>query len=189
MAVQTISELVDSRRDFLRFVRRRVADPGIAEDILQSAYLRAVERSSDLRQDESAAAWFYRILRNAIIDHYRRRATEASGLDRWLTELDASPAAMSTSQGKFTLVTRHPEAPSLLCRCIDAVISSLSPNYADVLREVDLEEVSLSDFASRHSITAANAAVRAHRARAALKRGLARNCGSCAKNACIDCTC
>ena len=45
-----------------------------AEDILQEAFGRALTRVDTLRDDESAVAWFYRLLRNAVIDHYRRTA-------------------------------------------------------------------------------------------------------------------
>jgi hypothetical protein len=58
---------------FLSFLSARVEDRAAAEDILQSAYLKAVEHGSEIRDDESTVAWFYRILRNAITDHCRRR--------------------------------------------------------------------------------------------------------------------
>ena len=60
------SSLLNLRLQFLGFIERRLHDRGLAEDILQSAYLRALEASGKLRKDESAVAWFYRILRNAF---------------------------------------------------------------------------------------------------------------------------
>lgn len=190
----TISTLIDQRGHFLSFVRRRIADPAVAEDILQAAYLRAVERSADLRQNDSAKAWFYRILRNAIIDHYRRRASEISGVDQWLATLSTLPGSMNAGfitveDGKPALATNPDIECKEICPCIETVLDALSPSYAGLLREVELEEASLADFARRHSITASNAAVRAHRARAAFKRALERICGSCALKACADCTC
>jgi RNA polymerase sigma factor (sigma-70 family) len=73
--------------EFLRFIAARVGEPAAAEDILQSAYVKALEHGSQLRGEESVVAWFYRILRNAIIDHYRRgsarsKAHELFGLER-----------------------------------------------------------------------------------------------------------
>src|SRR5208283_809455 len=83
MTESTFDSLLDLRRRFLSFLERRVDDHAIAEDILQAAYLRALESQGRLRAYESAVAWFYRILRNAVIDHYRRRTTEGSALERW----------------------------------------------------------------------------------------------------------
>jgi DNA-directed RNA polymerase specialized sigma24 family protein len=48
-----------------------VKSRALAEDILQDAFVRGVNKLDTLRSDESAIAWFYRVLRNAIIDHRR----------------------------------------------------------------------------------------------------------------------
>src|SRR6187401_2713086 len=68
-----IQQLVDSHRQFLSFLQKRVESREVAEDILQAAFVRSLEHASELRENESAVAWFYRMLRNATIDHYRRR--------------------------------------------------------------------------------------------------------------------
>jgi RNA polymerase sigma-70 factor (ECF subfamily) len=180
---KTLDNLLDRRSAFLSFVQRRVGDRSLAEDILQSAYVRALENSGGLRQQESAVAWFYSILRNAVIDHFRSRASENSALERWAIELehDAPQASQSSTPDAF--------AHDLVCGCIEHLLPTLRPAYAEVLREVDLDEQPLSSFAARHKLTAGNAAVRAHRARAALRRELARVCGACSLHACLNCTC
>jgi RNA polymerase sigma factor (sigma-70 family) len=180
MSETTLQTLLDRRAGFLAFVQRRVADPALAEDILQAAYMRALERSGGLREDDSAVAWFYSVLRNAVIDFYRRRATENKAMDGWAAELgfaDGDLAAPDASARKF------------ICGCIAHVLPTLKPAYAEILREVDLDEESLVAFAKKHELTAGNAAVRAHRARAALRKELARVCGACSLHACLDCCC
>lgn len=176
MSETTLQSLLDLRRRFLGFVERRVNDRAAAEDILQSAYVRALDTHGQLRDDESAVAWFYRILRNAIIDHYRRRTTEEAGLERWARELETE-----TEPDMALFETT--------CQCIAGALDTLTPSYASFLREVDLEEASLATYAKAHGITAGNAAVRAHRARAALRKELIRCCGSCADHGCLDCSC
>jgi RNA polymerase sigma-70 factor (ECF subfamily) len=57
-----------------------------AEDILQEAFVRGMGRADALREDESAVAWFYRLLRNAVVDHYRRRGAEERALARFAAE-------------------------------------------------------------------------------------------------------
>jgi RNA polymerase sigma factor (sigma-70 family) len=181
MPETTLQTLLDRRASFLAFVQRRVSDHSLAEDILQVAYMRALERSGNLREEESAVAWFYAVLRNAVIDHFRHRASESSAIDRWASELglssEAEPAAAD------------PSARTFICGCIEQVLPTLRPAYAEVLREVDLAEVPLAEFARRHKLKPGNAAVRAHRARAALRRELARTCGSCSVHACLNCVC
>ena len=176
MSETTFNSLIDLRRQFLGFVQRRVNDRGLAEDILQTAYMRALESANHLRENESAVAWFYRILRNAVIDHYRRRTTEGAALERWAQELE-------------TETTPDPLLHETACQCIAGALETLAPAYASLLREVDLGEVALTSYADSQGITPGNAAVRAHRARAALRKQLIRCCGTCATHGCLDCTC
>jgi RNA polymerase sigma-70 factor (ECF subfamily) len=176
MTDTTFTTLLDLRRRFLSFLQRRVNDRAIAEDILQSAYLRALEAKGRLREDESAVAWFYRILRNAVIDHYRRRTTEGAGLERWAFALENSSVP-------------EPRLQETTCQCIAGALEVITPAYSALLREVDLNEGSLADYASAQGITPGNAGVRAHRARAALRRQLIRCCGTCAEHGCIECKC
>ena len=176
MTDTALHTLLDLRGQFLAFLRRRVDDTAVAEDILQSAYVRALESSHRLKEDESVVAWFYRILRNAIIDNYRRRTTENAALERWAVELtDVS--------------TPEPQLFDATCRCIESALDSIKPGYAELLRDVDLAEGELATYAGKHSISPANAAVRAHRARAALRKQLVQSCGACSAHGCLDCTC
>lgn len=178
MSDATLQQLLDRRAAFLGFVERRVGDPTLAEDILQAAFVRAIEHEPAPRAEQSVVAWFYTVLRNAVIDFYRRRATEAKVLD---------PTAFDDAA--HTATTPDADTRTFLCGCIAFVLPTLKPAYAEILREVDLEERSLADFAARHHVTTGNAAVRAHRARAALKRELVRVCGACSIHACLDCRC
>jgi RNA polymerase sigma factor (sigma-70 family) len=176
MQTEAIANLVLQRSKFLRFVQRRVDSPATAEDITQSAYIRAMEQASALRSEESAAAWFYRILRNAVIDHHRHRAAEDRALERWAHDLATEAAP-------------DPETHEIVCDCIDEVLLTMKPAYSEILRSVDLAETTLDSFAKRAGITAGNAAVRVHRARQALKKQLTLVCGTCARHGCINCTC
>ena len=168
--------LLSQRRQFLRFLERRVSSPTIAEDILQNAYLRALQREGELRSGESGTAWFYRILRNAVIDFYRHRSVEDRALTQWANELE-------------TTVEPDDLTRDIVCQCIAGVLPSLKPNYADILRNVDLEESSLADFATGNDISVPNATVRIHRARQALKKALVATCGSCSAHGCLNCNC
>ena len=40
-------------------------------EILQSAFVTGIEKQKTIQDGESVVAWFYRVLRNAVIDHYR----------------------------------------------------------------------------------------------------------------------
>jgi RNA polymerase sigma-70 factor (ECF subfamily) len=175
---ESLRALLDHHAAFLGFVARRVQDRARAEDILQSAYVRALQRADTVRDRSAVVPWFYSILRNAIIDNARSRRSENGALERWAAELDQANTDFS-----------HEITQGIVCGCIEKLLPTLKPSYAAVLREVDLGGRSLADFASQHKLTSGNAAVRAHRARAALKQELIRTCGVCSYHACLDCTC
>jgi RNA polymerase sigma factor (sigma-70 family) len=171
-----IDQLLAQRKQFLAFVQRRVSDSALAEDILQTAYLRAFECKDNFKHSESAVAWFYRLLRNAVIDSYRRHVSKDKALAAWTRELE-------------TATQLSPEFKNEVCACLDDILDGLKPQYAQVLRAVDLEEQRVQEFAEQHDISASNAGVRVHRARAALRKQLLRTCATCAEHGCVNCTC
>lgn len=168
--------LVDNHREFLRFLERRVGRRDVAEDILQDAFARGLDKLQTLRDGEAVVAWFYRTLRNATVDYYRR----AKVADRALTQFAEEIA--STEEPPESV---HAE----VCRCVTRLADTLKPEYADALRSVEVEGMSVKGFAEERGISTNNAAVRVFRARAALRRQLAVSCGTCAEHGCVSCTC
>lgn len=162
--------LVANHRAFLAFVERRVGSRDVAEEILQSALVKNVDKLESVR--ESAIGWFYRVLRNAIIDHHRRRAAA----ERRDAALAAEPA-------------HDEELRGVVCACVGELATTLKPEYADALRQVEIEGVSVKDYAARAGISTSNAGVRVFRAREALRKQVERACGTCATHGCLDCTC
>jgi RNA polymerase sigma factor (sigma-70 family) len=73
-----ISEAVEQQRFRLRnFIRRRVADPGDVEDILQEVFFELVEAYRLMKPVEIAGAWLFQVARNRIIDRFRKKKPEA----------------------------------------------------------------------------------------------------------------
>jgi RNA polymerase sigma-70 factor, ECF subfamily len=180
MTTQTsnlLQELVAKRGEFLAFVQRRVGDPVLAEDILQDAFAKSVERLEQLRTPAAATAWFYRVLRNASIEDHRRRARRERALG-----LVEAQAAVASREPDF-------DAVEVGCRCVGELVDALDPKYAEALTRIEVDGVPVKAFAAEVGITANNAAVRVHRARKALARELAECCGACASAGCADCTC
>lgn len=169
-----VAALVKNHRRFLAFLERRVGNRAQAEDILQTAFVRGVEKSGSIRDAESAVAWFYRLLRNALVDHYRRSATEARLF---------SPEAAEDS------AAYEAEIRGEICACIKTLLPALKPEYAEMIERIDLKEEPLAAVAGALGITPNNATVRLHRARTGLKRELERSCGTCATHGCLDCRC
>jgi RNA polymerase sigma-70 factor (ECF subfamily) len=170
-----LQALVDNHRTFLRFLQRRVGNRETAEDLLQDAFGRAVEHLDELRENESIVAWFYRVLRTAVIDHYRRS--------------DAAHRAAEAFARDFEEVVPPHEIHDAICACISDLARTLKPDYAEALRQIDVEGVPVKEFAERAGISAGNAGVRVFRAREALRKQVVASCGTCAEHGCVDCRC
>jgi RNA polymerase sigma-70 factor, ECF subfamily len=168
------AHLAEMHSKFLQFLRPRIGDPASAEDILQAAYLKAIQHESELRQQESSIAWFYRILRNVVTDHYRQSATRSRAIDQFTA---------GWNEG-YEL-----ELENQACTCIREILSDLKPGYRSAIERVDLAGESVDDFAASQKTSANNAYVRLHRARKAVARRRTEICGSCATHHCVDCSC
>jgi RNA polymerase sigma factor (sigma-70 family) len=170
-----VALLVENHRAFLRYLERRTGSRAIAEDILQDAFVRNLDRL-DTVPNEALTPWFYRVLRNALIDRSRRAGAEERALAALANELSVSEAPSR-------------ELHTEICACIGRLVQTLKPEYADVLRAVDLDDVPVKTFARTSGLGASNAGVRLFRARQALKQRVSKSCGTCADHGCLDCSC
>lgn len=170
-----VQSLVENHRAFLKFLERRVGSRDVAEDILQDAFGKAIGQAASLRDEESVVAWFYRVLRNAVIDHYRRSATAASALERFARDVEPGMAP--------------PDVRDEICACVGRLAATLKPEYAEALAEVDVRGIPVKAFAEARGLTPNNASVRLFRAREALRRRVVASCGTCAEHGCVDCRC
>jgi RNA polymerase sigma factor (sigma-70 family) len=174
---EVLRVLLDNHARFLAFLERRVGSRDEAEDILQDAFVRSLDHTSSLRDSASATAWFYRVLRNALTDHFRRQDTRGRALDRFATENEAQEDL------------HDPELEAVVCACVVSLVDTLKPDYGAAIRRVDLDGLSVRAFAEEAGITPSNAGVRLHRAREALGKQLGRSCGTCLEHGCLDCEC
>lgn len=176
MQPDVTTRLVENHREFLGFLERRLEDRALAEDILQDAFVRSLEKADTIRDRDSSVAWFYRMLRNAVIDHYRRSGSRDRALESLAREMEGS-------------VEPPPEIHTAICECVTRVASTLKPEYEQAIRRVEVDGVPVQDFAIEAGITANNAAVRIFRAREALRKQVKASCGTCAEHGCLNCTC
>src|SRR5947209_19956831 len=75
---QRISDVVRREQSRLRnFIRRRVPDPGDAEDILQDVFYKLVEANRLLMPIDHVTGWLFRVARNRITDLLRKKRPQS----------------------------------------------------------------------------------------------------------------
>lgn len=163
--------LIAERPAFEAFVRKRIHGDD-AEEIVQAAFVRAFEHRDELRDRDDARAWFYGILRHALVDRARRSEVRERASSRLAAESD---------------VVVPFEEPRRACACVARVLEDLRPEYREALEHVVLAERPLAELAE--GVSPNTAAVRVHRAKKALAREVSATCGACAGDGCRDCTC
>ena len=170
---EAIAPLIEGRERFLAFLRSKVNDPDLAEDLLQESLLKAVRAAPRLRDEEQLVPWFFVVLRNAVTDVYRKRGRAPGLADLALAEN----------------VPATPQEQRNACACFEALLPSLKPEYGDLIQALDLGEEPSEQVRERLGVSANNLKVRHHRARQALRRSLEETCRVCAEHHCVDCTC
>lgn len=171
-APAVMAALMAAREELLAFARRRVRSGADAEDLLQQALMKATEHAAELREPEHVRAWFYRILRRTIADHHAKWALREAKLEMLAGDMEEATAEEVA-----------------VCGCSLGRLEALRPDYASIVRRVDLDEEPLAEVAEALGITVNAATVRLHRARKALRADLLDFCGTCSASQCASCSC
>jgi len=72
----TADDLAACRPALLRYARLQIAEPALAEDLVQNTLIAALQSMAGFRGDAAPLTWLIGILKRQIIDHYRRSARE-----------------------------------------------------------------------------------------------------------------
>lgn len=174
---QINQRLVESRRAFQGYFRRRLGNPQDAEDAFQDFSLKVIRSAQSLRDGEKIGAWLGRTMHNTLIDHYRRSATRRKAEAAFAQEVQVTTAETRDSPT---------EVP---CKCLYAALSRLKPDHAVLLRRADLAEEPRDRIAADLGLTINTLRVRLHRARQALKAELEGLCPACSAGSFLDCDC
>jgi len=148
---QRIAETIIRERGRLgSFIRRRVSDPGEAEDILQDVFFELVEACRLPDPIEQLGAWLFRVARNRIIDRFRKKreqslpsARQGDGEDDYWFE-QALPA-----------VDSGPEAAYLRAMVLEAMalaLDELPARQREVFIAHELEGRSFKELAAESGV-------------------------------------
>jgi len=150
---QRISEAVDREQARLRnFIRRRVADQGDAEDILQDVFYELVEAYRLMKPVEQLTAWLFRVARNRITDLFRRKKREAR----------SEPAAIAedgeTLQWEDLLPSPDAGPPAAYARSVlleelDAALDELPDEQREVFIAHELMGYSFKELAAQSGVS------------------------------------
>ena len=168
-----ISEAVEREQSRLRnFIRRRVADEGDAEDILQDVFSELVETYRLMRPVEQVGSWLFRVARNRITDLFRKRRPEA--LSREPTSAGVEGEGLSW-EDLLPSPDAGPEAAYarvLLMEELDAALDELPEEQREVFVAHELDGRSFKEMAAETGLSVNTLLSRKHYAVLHLRRRL-----------------
>ena len=105
----------------LNYVRLRVGDEAVAQDLTAEVFERAVAKQHTLRRREAFGAWLFRIARNTVAGYYRQRRPSIP-LERATERPDETASPLDS------LIRREE-----LAKMLDA-LSNLSDREQEIIR-------------------------------------------------------
>ena len=152
------------------FVRRRIADPDRAEDLVGEILLRIYQHLGSVQDQDKLAHWVSRVARNAVIDEYRRAARAREHLVGTPTDTTAVDTAA---------VGPDPDDESSaldeLSRCLRPLLAGLPPEQRRAVELIDLDGLPQAGAARREGVSLSGMKSRVQRGR----RRLAELLGQC----------
>ena len=141
---------------FRSFIRLKDVDADDAEDVMQTALLRIAESYRQVDIHSSFAGWAHVVLRNSMMEYFRRRSMGR----RKIKELATLQAASRTADP-------DPRLRAGLRECLRA-IHERNPAYAQVLA-LHFEGYTTDEICERLTLTSTNLYTILSRARASLR--------------------
>ena len=142
----------------LGFIKTRINDKVIAEDILQDVFIKIHLNLHKIKEEHKITSWLYQITRNTIIDYYRSK--------KQFDEL---------AKIEDITLTEEQALNQNFIKCMTPFIAELPDKYQQAIVETALGNMSQKDYAENENISYSAAKSRVQRARTALK-DLVYNC-------------
>ena len=165
------------------FLRGRVGDAAVADDIRQDVFLKLQQRIRAGDSIENIRAWLYRTARNAIIDHYRTRKTTVVIEEAALIDDQAGDSELAPLMASFR-----------------RMIHVLPDGYREAVLLADIEQLPHKEVAKRLGLSLPAVKSRILRGRRMLResldmcckferdrRGSVIDCTPRAKGKCVEC--
>lgn len=174
--------LTRMRHDLFKFAALQLRDDAVAEDVVQEALMAAL---ADVKKFSGRAAlktWVFAILRNKIVDHFRRqrRTINVSSLSPEEDSMDQAFESLFKANAHWTPQARptdwgDPEESLREQRfwdVFDACLKHLPENTARVFMMREFLEFETAEVCRELSLTTSNCNVILHRARNGLRKCL-----------------
>lgn len=154
-----------------KYTLPRVRDSASAEDLVQETFLSALKGLSSFKEEASEKNWLFAILKNKIIDYYRRKDSNQSVVS--LSDMQSVENDLFTKEGHWVenkiYKDWHISKSSAERKELQLIIEKCKNHLKDLQQDVFtlkyLEDVKSEEICKVLNITASNYWTLLHRAR------------------------
>jgi RNA polymerase sigma factor (sigma-70 family) len=170
---QRISEAIEREQSRLRnFIRKRVADRGDAEDVLQDVFYELVEAYRLMKPIEQVTAWLYKVARNRIADLFRKKKREVPGREPAVGTEDGQEFQWEDLLPSPDAGPESAYARSVLLEELDAALDELPEEQREVFIGHELAGYSFKELAAQIGVSVNTLLSRKHYAVLHLRKRL-----------------
>jgi RNA polymerase sigma factor (sigma-70 family) len=170
---QRISEVFTREQGRLRnFIRKRVADTGDAEDILQDVFYELVETYRAMMPVEHTTAWLFRVARNKIVDLFRKKKPAASINEAVNANEDGESLAIEDLLPSPDAGPEAAYARAVLLDELDLALEELPEDQREVFVAHEIEGRSFKELAATTGVSVNTLLSRKHYAVVQLRQRL-----------------
>jgi RNA polymerase sigma factor (sigma-70 family) len=166
-----VAALERERPRLLHWLRRRMADAGDVEDVLQDVFYELVAAYRLLQPIEEAGAWLFRVARNRLVDRWRKKKPAALADQDVLTargeRLALADLLPSPETGPDATYAR-----GVLVEELEEAIAELPAAQREVFLAHEVEGLSFKEIAARTGVGINTLLSRKHTAVLQLRRRL-----------------
>lgn len=144
---QITESILRERVRLWRFIQKRIADPGDAEDILQDVLSDFMEAYRLPEPIEQVGAWLFRVARNRIIDRFRKKKEQS--FSEWNDDADEYwlDDVLPPVDGPEAAYTRD-----LLLQELQHALNELPPEQRDVFVAHELQGCSFEELVAETGV-------------------------------------
>lgn len=150
----------------LSYIRRRVARPHDAEDILQDVFVRIHANLASVRDTENVTAWVYQITRNVITDYYRERAASTGALAGLAEQVGEHFSLVPEREAQANVLRR---ATDEFAQCLEPMLDEVPEPYRQAVTLTEINGMTQRDAADKVGVSLSGMKSRVQRGRGKLK--------------------
>ncbi len=150
---------LDLRKKLVSFIKARIRDREVAEDIAHEVYLKAYDKGNQLRDHAALEPWIFGIARNAVMDYFRSRKVQP--LDSILdVEEDRDPLNADFNR--------------CVASCLQDEMKNLPDHYQQALVLAEMHSLPQVELTNKLNLSYSGVKSRVQRARTLLKERMDR---------------